>query len=241
MPQELICRYQVPMEPMLKKIPVVRTLLAFYEKMRFDKDWRKANRHNETSIGKYMFPGGVVEVGQATYGLLNVQSLYATPDEKLLIGNYVSIASDSLFLLGMNHQTKTITTYPLHSKLVGRTPLDALSKGPIIVEDEAWIGSNAIVMSGVRIGKGAIVAAGAIVTKSVPPYAIVGGNPSKIIRYKFSNDIIKELMTLRLIDVPVEWFKENISLMYKKIDTVEDVRNVKSLIEEYKKHEHTEG
>ena len=97
------------------------------------------------------------------------------PMKKLIVGNYVSIASDSLFLLGTNHQTDTITTYPLHSKLIGRTPMDALSRGPIVVEDEAWIGSNAIVMSGVSIGKGAIVAAGAIVTKDVPPYAIVGG------------------------------------------------------------------
>lgn len=226
---------------MVKKIPVLRTLLALYEKMRFDRAWRKSNRHNETSIGKYMFPRGVVQVGHATYGLLNVQSLYATPDEKLIIGNYVSIASDSLFLLGTNHQTETITTYPLHSKLVGRTPMDALSKGPIIVEDEAWIGSNAIVLSGVTIGKGAIVAAGAIVTKSVPPYAIVGGNPAKIIRYKFSKDIVEELMSFRLTDVPVEWFKTHISLMYQKIKSADDVRKVKSMIEEYKQHGQAKG
>ena len=225
------------MKPIVRKIPVLRTLLSRFEKMRFDKAWRKSNRHNETSIGSYMFPKGVVEVGHATYGLLNVQSLYVTPDEKLIIGNYVSIASDSLFLLGTNHQTETITTYPLHSKLIGRTPMDALSRGPIVVEDEAWIGSNAIVMSGVSIGKGAIVAAGAIVTKDVPPYAIVGGNPAKIIRYKFSDEIVEELMSLSLIEVPVEWFKANISLMYKKIESAQDVREVKSLIEEYKRNE----
>lgn len=225
------------MKPMFRKIPVLRTLLASYEKIRFDRWWRKSNRHNDTSIGSYMFPKGVVEVGHATYGLLNVQSLYATPDEKLIIGNYVSIASDSLFLLGTNHQTETITTYPLHSKLIGRTPLDALSRGPIIVEDEAWIGSNAIVMSGVSIGKGAIVAAGAIVTKSVAPYAIVGGNPAKVIRYKFSEEIVEELMSFRLMDVPVDWFKANISLMYQKIGSVEDVRKIKRLIEEYRNNE----
>ena len=70
------------MKPIVRKIPVIRTLLARSEKMRFDRAWRKSNRHNETSIGSYMFPKGVVEVGHATYGLLNVQSLYATPDEK---------------------------------------------------------------------------------------------------------------------------------------------------------------
>ena len=225
------------MKAMLRKIPVLRTLLARYEKISFDRWWRNSNRHNETSIGTYMFPKGVVEVGHATYGLLNVQSLYATPDEKLIIGNYVSIASDSLFLLGTNHQTETITTYPLHSKFVGRTPLDALSRGPIVVEDEAWIGSNAIVMSGVTIGKGAIVAAGAIVTKSVAPYAIVGGNPAKLIRYKFSEEIIEELQSFHLKDVPVDWFKANISLMYQKIESVNDVRKIKSLVDEYKKND----
>lgn len=225
------------MQSFLKKIPVLRSVLAMYEKMQFDKSWRKSNQHNFTSIGNFMFPDNVVEVGQASYGLLNVQSLYATPQEKLIIGNYVSIASDSLFLLGTNHQTETITTYPLHSKLIDRTPLDALSKGPIVVEDEAWIGSNAIIMSGITIGKGAIVAAGSIVTKDVPPYAIVGGNPAKIIRYKFSEEMVKELLTFRLVDVPIEWFKANIELMYEKIESVEDVQKVKMLIEDYKKNE----
>lgn len=229
------------MKAMLRKIPVLRTFLARYEKIRFDRWWRKSNRHNETSIGSYMFPKGVVTVGRATYGLLNVQSLYATPDEKLIIGNYVSIASDSLFLLGTNHQTETITTYPLHSKFLGRTPLDAISRGPIIVEDEAWIGSNAIVMSGVTIGKGAIVAAGAIVTKSVAPYAIVGGNPAKLIRYKFSEEIIEEILSFHLMDVPVDWFKANISLMYQKIESVEDVRKIKRLVEEYRKNDGTKS
>jgi len=229
------------MKPFFSKIPVLRSVLATYEKMRFDKSWRRANRHNETSIGLYMFPDGVVEVGHATYGLLNVQSLYATPEEKLSIGNYVSIASDSLFLLGTNHQTDTITTYPLHSKLIGRSPLDAISKGPIIVQDEAWIGSNAIILSGVTIGKGAMVAAGAIVTKDVPPYAIVGGNPARVIRYKFSEEIVNELLTLWLVDIPLEWFRENISLMYEKIETPEDVRKVKKLIEEYRKNEPAKG
>ncbi len=229
------------MRPFIRKIPVLRSVLASYEKIRFDKSWRKTNSHNETSVGTYMFPPGVVSVGRATYGLLNVQSLYATPDEKLIIGNFVSIASDSLFLLGTNHQTETITTYPLHSKFLERTPLDALSRGPVIVEDEAWIGSNAIVMSGVSIGKGAIVAAGAIVTKSVPPYAIVGGNPARLIRYKFPEDVIKELMTLWLKDIPEEWFKTNMSLMYEKIKSVEDVRQVKRMIKEYQDNELTKS
>ena len=223
------------MKAFVRKIPVLRRILANYEKIRFDRAWRKANRHNETSIGSYMFPKGVVEVGQATYGLLNVQSLYATPNEKLSIGNYVSIASDSLFLLGTNHQTDTFTTYPLHSKFLERTPLDALSRGPIIVEDEVWIGSNAIVMSGVTLGKGSIIAAGAIVTRDVPPYAIVGGNPAKLIRFKFSEDIIAELMTIKLIDVPVEWFRSNMALMYKKIESVDDVRILKEKINDQKK------
>ena len=208
----------------------MRVLHSKYQKLMFDKAWRKANQHNETSVGSYMFPDAVVTVGGYTYGRLNVQSLYATPDERLIIGNYVSIASDSLFLLGMNHPTDTFTTFPLRSKFVSRSSKDALSRGPIIIEDEVWIGSNAVIMSGVTIGRGAVIAAGSIVTKSVKPYHIVGGNPAKTIRRRFTVEVIEEMKKLKLIDIPVERIKKNIDLMYQRIETVEDVLRLQNIL-----------
>lgn len=77
----------------------------------------------------------------------------------------------------------------------------AVAKGNIVVEDDVWIGENAIISSGVKIGQGAIVAAGAVVTKDVEPYAIVGGNPAKIIKFRFNENIREKLMKMNLDEI----------------------------------------
>jgi virginiamycin A acetyltransferase len=222
------------MKKFYKKIPVLRSIIRNYNKNKFDKRWRLLNSHNDTVVGERMFPIEVVTVGKSSYGMLNIQSLYSTPDEKLVIGNYVSIAPGVLFLLGVNHQMQTMTTFPLRTRLIGPSPLDANSKGPIIIEDEVWIGTNAIIISGVTIGKSAVIAAGAIVTKDVPPYAIVGGNPARIIKYKFSDEIITQLLPIKLIDLSDDWLRDNIEILYKKIETLDDVLNLKKLIDSQK-------
>lgn len=218
----------------LYKIPVLRTILRKQSKLQFDKKWRKINPHNDTVVGDRFFPIDVVEVGNHTYGMLNIQSVFSTPDEKLKIGNFVSIAPGAMFLMGVNHQIQTYSTFPLYSRFVNRCPIDAVSKGHIIIEDEVWIGTNAIIFSGVKVEKGAIIAAGALVTKDVPPYAIVGGNPAKIIKYRFSKEIIDILLPIKLDKIPLEWIKENIDFMYQKINTVDDALNLKNKIESVK-------
>lgn len=183
------------------------------------------NNHNQTVAGN-IFPTKVVKVGTKSYGMLNIQSFYPEGGELLLIGNYVSIATGVLFILGSNHQTQTITTFPLHSVLFGPHPLDRESKGPIVVEDEVWIGTNAMILSGITIGKGAIVAAGSVVTKSIPPYAIVGGNPARIIKYRFSEEIRDALLPFRLINIPQSILKKKTPLFYKKINILDDAYNI---------------
>jgi acetyltransferase-like isoleucine patch superfamily enzyme len=168
-----------------KKLPGIRSVFRQLDKNKFDKEWRAHNAHNDTIIGDRTFPMGNVSVGKATYGMLQIQSLFEQDGEKLEIGNYVSIAPGVQFLLGVNHQINTFTTFPLYSRFVKRSPIDAVNKGPLVIEDEVWIGTDAILFSGVRVGKGAIISAGAIVTKDVPPYAIVGGTPAKLIKYRF--------------------------------------------------------
>lgn len=219
----------------ISKIPIIRAIARFIERRQFERKWRRKNPHNETKVGSRYFPMEIVSVGKGTYGSITVQSLYVTPDEKLTIGNYVSIAPEVTFMLGVNHQMNTVTTYPFYSKLIQRSPIDAISKGPIVIDDEVWIGTGAMIFSGVTIGKGAVIAAGSVVTKNVAPYAIVGGNPAKLIRYRFDEEIIKILNPIRLADFPPEWIKSNIEMIYKKIETVEDALQFKFLADSFKK------
>lgn len=218
---------------LLYKIPVVRAVVRTLEKRKFDREWRRRNPHNETKVGERTFPMEIIQVGKGTYGTIVIQSLYVTDKEKITIGNYVSIAPDVTFLLGVNHQIDTATTFPFHSKLIQRSPIDAISKGPIVIDDEVWIGTGAMIFSGVRIGKGAIIAAGALVTKDVPAYAIFGGNPAKLIRYRFSEEIIRILLPIHFANFSNEWIKQHIDIIYKKIETVQDALQLKALADSY--------
>lgn len=213
----------------LYKIPVIRTIVRVYLKVAFQKQWRCLNRHNETVAGN-IFPVEIVSVGKESYGMLNIQSFSPESGEKLVVGDYVCIATGVLFIMGNNHQIQTITTFPFHSHGSAQSPLDSQSKGPIIVNDEVWIGTNCLILSGVNIGKGAIIAAGAVVTKDIPPYAIVGGNPARIIKYRFSPEIIEILIRLKISDLSPGQIEANLNLLYKKIESVDDAIFVQRLL-----------
>jgi acetyltransferase-like isoleucine patch superfamily enzyme len=161
------------------------------------KTWRRKNRHNET-IPANMFRIGRVIVGKKTYGVLNVTD-FSPLNTKLKIGNYCSISPGVQFLLGGEHQIDSISAYPFKVKCFGYEK-ESYSKGDIVVGDDVWIGTNAIVCSGVEIGQGAIVAAGAVVTKDVPPYAVVGGNPAKLIKYRFNEPLRKKCRKLMCVN-----------------------------------------
>lgn len=121
--------------------------------------------------------------------------------DRLIIGKFCSIASDVKFIMnGGNHRTDWLTNYPF--PIFGQgwevaMPAEWPHKGDTIIGNDVWIGYGATLMPGVQVGDGAIVAAQAVVTKSVPPYAVVGGNPAQIIRYRFDEATIEALLGLQ--------------------------------------------
>lgn len=170
---------------------------------KFAKEWRRRNPHNFTQAVRRFNPD-FVQVGKGTYG-----SLYVVTRDyqnvRLIIGNWCSIAAGVKFLLSGNHRYDILSTYPYEQLIAGK-PSDertgiAEAKGNIVVQDDVWIGENAIICSGVTLGKGSIIAAGAVVTKDVEPYAIVGGNPAHFIKYRFDEPIRQRLLTIDLGEV----------------------------------------
>lgn len=160
--------------------------------------WRSLNRHNHTIVAntfnEMYFPLDKVTVGKQCYGPLCVHH-FGTVGENLKIGNYCSISIGVKFILGGNHSISTFSTFPFRH-FFNNQECEAWSKGPIIVEDDVWIGTDAIILSGVTLGKGTVVAAGSVVTESTLPYSLIGGNPAKLIRMRFDDAIIKALMDI---------------------------------------------
>ena len=140
--------------------------------------------------GEHVFDVGRVEAGEGSYGPLNVLASGDSP-ARLSIGRYCSIAPGVTFILEDEHPYRGLSTYPFKVKR-GFAEHEAVSKGDIRVGDDVWLGLGATVCSGVAIGQGAIVAAGSVVVKDVPPYAIVGGNPAKFIKWRFEDAALRE-------------------------------------------------
>lgn len=133
----------------------------------------------------------------------NVLYHYPINHERLVIGKFCSIACGTKFLFNCaNHTLKSLSTYtfPLFYEDWNLEKSGVASawdnKGDIIIGNDVWIGYEAVIMAGVHIGNGAIIAARAVVTKDVAPYTIVGGTPAKEIRKRFSADVIERLQAL---------------------------------------------
>ncbi|WP_320173305.1 CatB-related O-acetyltransferase [Maridesulfovibrio sp.] len=145
---------------------------------------------------------------------------YLHPDlndvDKLIIGKFCSIGSGATFIMAGNqgHRHDWASTYPFHYMSEFNHAKDGfLRKGDTEVGNDVWIGNEAMIMPGISIGHGAIIAARAVVTKDVNPYEIVGGNPAKALRKRFSEDEIRMLLKLAWWDWTDEKIKRNVTLL----------------------------
>jgi virginiamycin A acetyltransferase len=145
----------------------------------------------------------------------NVKYHFDFIGDKLIIGKFCMIASGATFIMnGGNHLTEATSAYPF--AIFGGAWQDAMkgksypTKGDTVIGNDVWIGHDATIMPGVQIGDGAIIATKSVVTKNVEPYTIVGGNPAKPIKKRFSEDIIARLLEMKWWDWDVEKITQNV-------------------------------
>ncbi len=153
-------------------------------------------------------------IGHYTYGVKSPLILSNTTGEKsgaLKIGKFCSIASGVTILLGGEHRLDWVTTYPF-SRIFNKYKKlseDSATKGDVVIGNDVWIGMDVLVLSGVTIGDGAVVGAGSVVAKDVDPYAIVAGNPARLIRKRFDDDVIRKLLKIKWWDWDAKRLNEN--------------------------------
>lgn len=138
--------------------------------------------------------------GKYTYG--NPTIYWDDPNAKLFIGNFCSIGNDVSIYLGGNHRTDWITTYPFGHIYKDRFNIfdgkgHPCTKGDVNIGNDVWIADNVTIMSGVTIGDGVVIASNSHVIKNVEPYSIIGGNPAKLIKYRFTREQIEKLLEIK--------------------------------------------
>lgn len=151
--------------------------------------------------------------------------------DKLIIGKFCAIGKGVEFIMnGANHQMNAVTTYPFNIMGNGweKVPIslnDLPIKGDSIIGNDVWIGQNVTVMPGIKIGNGAIIGASAVVTKDIPAYHIAGGNPIKIIRKRFDDELIDYLQKLNWWDWAPEKITANLEILLSSdLERIKQIR-----------------
>jgi len=161
----------------------------------------------------------------------NVLYHYPFMGDKLIIGKFCAIARDVKFIMnGANHEMDTFTTYPFSIFSNGwekvMPSMDELPyKGDTVIQNDVWIGYDATIMPGIQIGNGSIIASKSVVVRDVEPYSIVGGNPAKLIRKRFPDEVIDLLQGLRWWDWPIEKITDHLPIL-----TSNDLTQLKGLV-----------
>ena len=171
--------------------------------------------HPQIAIGDFTYYHDFENVSRFEQ---NVKYLFEHSGDQLIIGKFCMIASDVTFIMnGANHLTEAVSAYPF--SIFGGDWTDAMKgkeypiKGDLTIGNDVWIGYGATIMAGVHIGDGAIIGTRAVVTRDVPPYTIVGGNPATVIRTRFSEEIIQKLLRIKWWDWPLEKITSHVHLL----------------------------
>lgn len=157
--------------------------------------------------------------------------LYADQsDSKLIIGKFCSIGPNVTVFLGGNHRSDWISTYSFSTLLKNYDNLEwpYYSNGDVIIGNDVWIGKDVTILSGVTIGDGAIIGTNSLVTKDVEPYSIVGGNPAKLIKYRFNQNIINQLLKIK-------WWNKDLKEIYEMIPLLQS-NNLEEFIQKWGKN-----
>jgi acetyltransferase-like isoleucine patch superfamily enzyme len=179
-----------------------------------------------------VLPRGV-QIGRHTYGYGEHTFPVFTEGARIVVGAFCAIDNEARIHGGGAHVITRAAAFPLNAILFDRGKRNApddMDKGVTVIGNDVWIGKGATVLTGLTVGDGAVVGTRAVVTKSVPPYAIVAGNPARILRYRFDEDIRERLLALRWWDwdddeirAQKRWFMGDVESF---LDEMERVRGI---------------
>lgn len=165
--------------------------------------WKKENKHNYT-IPVSIFDPQKVQVGRKTYGELNI-NLGTNPKRTVSIGHFCSIAPNVSFIINP-HNYRFFSSWGWQIYEYNERNYDWEKKTSIVVEDDVWIGQGATILGGAVLRQGCVIGAGSIVSKEVPPYAIYANG--RIIKYRFSEEVIRKLSTVDYSKVDADVIKK---------------------------------
>jgi virginiamycin A acetyltransferase len=167
--------------------------------------------HEHARVYQGVYLSGNIEIGR--YTSLNGPNIdiYSKMNH-VKIGNFCSIARN-VSIQEFNHRIDGVSTFLINKNIFNdKDDTDISSKGAVVIGNDVWVGTQCVILSGVNIGNGAVVASNSVVIDNVPPFAIVGGSPARVIKYRFSEDVIEQLNALQWWDWDISKIKANKNL-----------------------------
>jgi virginiamycin A acetyltransferase len=170
-----------------------------------------------------------IELGEHSYkGSVTVQ-VWNNKSAVVKVGKFCSLANNIRFIIDGNHKMTGFSTFPFKEVKGWDCPVNVWGKDHPIVGNDVWIGQDVVIYSGVKIGNGAVIAGQSVVTKDVPAYSLVAGNPARVKKYRFSEEIIKDLEELKWWDLPLDTIKTRLIPYAEDMEKfIEELRKIKA-------------